>query len=215
VDFVYLWAVWLCFHIAVQPCLKPTRCALAGGRYHLRARTHEDSQKGNKDCQGAFFFPFCESALTELEPAAPGWFKAAAMSDDDERDYLWKHFAFNAEQRLKAFRFFVIFSGFANGGILTAFNGNSHSAVFLFLGLFVCVLSMVFYLIDRRSRKLLEMTKPGLIKCEEGLSAEAQVFTLDRNRSKWATYTFAFHVLFACQLVFGFVVIAYGLFRLF
>ena len=43
-------------------------------------------------------------------------------------------------------------------------------------------------LIDLRSRKLLEMTKPGLIKCEEDLSAEAQVFTLDRNRSKLATY---------------------------
>ena len=131
----------------------------------------------------------------------------------DERDYLWKHFAFNAEQRLKAFHFFVILSGFANGGILTAFNGSSHPAVFFLLGLFVCLLSIVFYLIDLRSRKLLEMTKPGLIKCEKSLSAEAQVFTLDRNRSKLATYTFAFHTLFACQLVFGFGVIAYGLYR--
>jgi hypothetical protein len=153
--------------------------------------------------------------LIELEPVTSGWFKAAAMSDhDDERDYLWKHFAFNAEQRLKAFHFFVIFSGFANGGILTTFaNENSHPAVFFLLGLFVGLLSIVFYLIDLRSRKLLEMTKPGLIKCEEGLSAEARVFTLDRNRSWLATYTFAFHTLFACQLVFGFGVIAYGLCR--
>jgi hypothetical protein len=28
----------------------------------------------------------------------------------DEVDYLWKHFLFNAEQRLKAFNFFVVFS---------------------------------------------------------------------------------------------------------
>jgi hypothetical protein len=42
-----------------------------------------------------------------LEPAAPVWFKQRAMSDD-EREYLWKHFAFNAEQRLKAFHFFVV-----------------------------------------------------------------------------------------------------------
>jgi hypothetical protein len=150
-------------------------------------------------------------SLSELEPAAPGWFKAAAMSD--ERDYLWKHFAFNAEQRLKAFHFFVIFSGFANGGILTASNGTSPPAVFLFLGFFVCLLCVVFYLIDLRSRTLLEMTKPGLIKCEEGLSAEARVFTLDRNRGKLATYTFAFHSLFVWQFLFGVGVIVYGLYR--
>jgi hypothetical protein len=34
---------------------------------------------------------------------------------DDEKDYLWKHFAFNAEQRLKAFNFYVLFTIFTNG----------------------------------------------------------------------------------------------------
>jgi hypothetical protein len=133
---------------------------------------------------------------------------------DDPQDYLWKHFAFNAEQRLKAFHFFVIFSGFASGGILTTFaNENSHPAVSCFLGFFVCLLSVIFYLIDRRSRKLLQMTKPGLIKCEEALQKEARVFTLDHDRSKWASYTFAFHVLFVFQFLFGFGVLALGLCR--
>jgi hypothetical protein len=50
---------------------------------------------------------------------------------DDEREYLWKHFAFNAEQRLRAFHFFVVFSGFANGGILAAFDKNSQLRVSL------------------------------------------------------------------------------------
>ena len=43
----------------------------------------------------------------------------------DERDYLWKHFEFNAEQRLKAFNFFVVFFGFANGGIFAALPANA------------------------------------------------------------------------------------------
>jgi hypothetical protein len=85
--------------------------------------------------------------------------------------------------------------------------------VFCFLGFFVCLLSVVFGLIDRHSRKLLEMTKPGLIKCEEVLPAEARVFTLDYDRSKWASYTFAFHVLFVFQFLFGSGVLMIGLWR--
>jgi hypothetical protein len=69
------------------------------------------------------------------------------------------------------------------------------------------------HLIDLRSRTLLEMTKPGLIKCEEGLSAEARVLTLDRNRGKLATYTFAFHSLFVWQFLFGVGVVVFGLYR--
>jgi hypothetical protein len=74
------------------------------------------------------------SAGREL-PLAPVWFMQRAMSDE-EREYLWKHFAFSAEQRPKAFNFFVVFSGFANGGILAAFNRNSQPAVFVALGSF-------------------------------------------------------------------------------
>ena len=103
------------------------------------------------------------------------------MSDelsDEEREYLWKHFAFNAEQRLKAFNFFVVFSGFANGGILAAYNANSPPAVFVTLGSILCLLSIIFWVIDLRSRGLLEKTKQGLIRCEESLLfAQARVFT--------------------------------------
>jgi hypothetical protein len=62
----------------------------------------------------------------------------------DERDYLWKHFEFNAEQRLKAFNFFVVFFGFANGGIFAAIGKDSHPVVFLLLGFFVCLLPVLF-----------------------------------------------------------------------
>jgi hypothetical protein len=37
-------------------------------------------------------------------------FSLARIMDSDEQTYLWQHFAFNAEQRLKAFNFFVVFS---------------------------------------------------------------------------------------------------------
>ena len=34
--------------------------------------------------------------------------------------YLWEHWKFNADQRLKAFNLYVVFSIFANGMVFTA-----------------------------------------------------------------------------------------------
>ncbi len=35
-------------------------------------------------------------------------------------ELIWDHFKFNADQRLKAFNFFLVLSMFANGGVITA-----------------------------------------------------------------------------------------------
>jgi hypothetical protein len=131
---------------------------------------------------------------------------------DDEREYLWKHFAFNAEQRLRAFHFFVVFSGFANGGILVAFDKNSQPMVFVALGGFICLISIIFLVIDVRSRELLEMTRKGLIRSEESLMFdEARIFTRDRKPRKLViSYTYAFRALFLIQFVVGAAAIWYG-----
>ena len=57
--------------------------------------------------------------------------------ETEERSYLWQHFVFNAEQRLKAFNFFVVFSVFANGGVFAAADRSSHGVVFLLIGGFI------------------------------------------------------------------------------
>ena len=79
--------------------------------------------------------------------------------DTEERDYLWQHFAFNAEQRLKAFNFFVVFSVFTNGGVFAATEKASHGAVFTLLGGFVLILSLVFAVVDVGSQSLLKLGK--------------------------------------------------------
>ena len=79
--------------------------------------------------------------------------------DTEKRDYLWQHFAFNAEQRLQAFNFFVVFSVFTNGGVFAAAEKTSHGAVFALIGGFVLVLSLVFAAIDVRSQILLKLEK--------------------------------------------------------
>ena len=130
--------------------------------------------------------------------------------------YLWNHFSFNAEQRLKAFNFFVVFSVFANGGVFAAFEKEAHPAIISMLGAFVLFLSVVFLLIDRRSRELLQLTLPGLRAYEATLPEHSRLFTIDeQRRGHGATrYTTAFGWMFKAQALFGVLVTACGLVRL-
>lgn len=87
----------------------------------------------------------------------------------DEHQYLWDHFKFNAEQRLKAFHFFVLLSIFADGGVFAALEKQFASGLLILLGTFILLLSFAFLLIDTRSTQLLKLTESGLI--ENGTAA--------------------------------------------
>jgi hypothetical protein len=131
--------------------------------------------------------------------------------DTEERDYLWGHFAFNAEQRLKAFNFFVVFSVFANGGVFAAVEKASHGAVFVLIGGFIVVLSLVFAVIDVRSQSLLKLAVPGLKEYEQQFAEHSRLFARDAERhSGVLRYTVAFRVLFAMQFSFGAGTVVYG-----
>jgi len=122
----------------------------------------------------------------------------------DEGSFLWEHFKFNAEQRLKGFNFFVLLSTFTNGGILTAIEKGLHPSLLALLGLFIVVVSTVFWLVDARSRQLLSLAVPGLKEFESNFSEKGRLFTLDTEQhSRFVRYTFAIQTLLTCQLIFG------------
>lgn len=134
--------------------------------------------------------------------------------DTEERDYLWQHFVFNAEQRLKAFNFFVVFSVFANGGVFAAVEKSSSGAVFVLIGCFVVLLSVVFAVIDARSQSLLKLAVPGLKQYETRFAEHSRLFALDAERHAGVVrYTVAFRVLFGMQFAFGMGTIVYGVVR--
>lgn len=126
--------------------------------------------------------------------------------------YLWEHWKFNAEQRLKAFNFYVALSIFANGMVFTALEKSTHPAVLVLLGGFVGLLALVFAVVDARSRHLLHLTKQGLKVTEAELPEHARLFLHDDAR-RWrlVRYTAAFNLLFALQLLFGVAVVGWGL----
>jgi hypothetical protein len=128
--------------------------------------------------------------------------------DTDEKSYLWQHFVFNAEQRLKAFNFFVVFSVFTNGGVFAAVEKHLQGSVFVLIGGFVFVLSVVFWIIDVRSQSLLQLAVPGLLEYEKQFDERSRLFTNDaRSRKGVLRYTTAFRILF------GIGVIAVGVYK--
>jgi hypothetical protein len=136
--------------------------------------------------------------------------------DSDELDYLWNHFVFNAEQRLKAFNFFVVFSVFANGGVFTVAEKGAHPFLFVLIGGFVVILSIVFWLMDVRSHHLVRLAVPALKEYEKQFAAHSRLFALDEPHTKTLRrYTVAFRALFVVQLLFGIGAIAFGLVKWF
>ena len=128
-----------------------------------------------------------------------------------ERDYLWEHFKFNADQRLRAFNFFVVFSVFADGGVFAAAQNKAPAPVFLLIGAFVCLLSLTFFLIDRRSQDLLRLGVPGLKEYEKQFPEHSRLFAREEARgARLVRYTVAFGILFVSQLVFGLGIVIYG-----
>lgn len=136
----------------------------------------------------------------------------ASKISSEEKQYLWEHFIFNAEQRLKAFNFFVVFAIFANGGVFAAVKNESSNVVFLLIGIFISVLSITFWLIDKRSAYLLNLAKPGLQSYEQNFSPDGRLFIRDEaERHPIARFTVAFRILFGLEFVFGAGVMLYAL----
>lgn len=133
----------------------------------------------------------------------------------DERDHLWDHFKFNADQRIKAFNFFVIISVFVNGGLFTAYDKNFSPLITGAIGIFIVCLAFVFYLLDKRSGRLTDLSIPGL-RAYESLTFRADskysLFTIDQQRpATFVRYKFAFRFLYAAQALVGIAVAAVSL----
>lgn len=129
----------------------------------------------------------------------------------DKEQLVWDHFKFNAEQRLKGFNFFVLLSIFADGGVFTALEKNVNPRLVILLGLFIVLLSVVFWLVDSRSRQLISLTIPALKEMESSSPKSFQLFTIDAaQQGSFVRYTFAIRAMLCVQFIFGFGVALYG-----
>ena len=136
------------------------------------------------------------------------------MAELNEETYLWEHWKFNADQRIRAFNFYVVFAIYGNGMMFSAFDKQLHPSLLVLLGGFISLLAIVFALVDSRSRHLLHLTKEGLKVYEQKLPVHSRPFQLDElHRSRLVRYTVAFNLLFGAQLLFGLGVMVFGIVR--
>jgi len=129
----------------------------------------------------------------------------------EEGHFIWEHFKFNAEQRLKGFNFFIVLSIFADGGVFTAIEKGLNPILLCILGVFIIILSVVFLIMDTRSQNLLRLTIPALKKIESDFSDESRLFAIDaREQGSIVRYTTAIRILLTVQSLFGIGVFLYG-----
>ena len=129
----------------------------------------------------------------------------------NHEDLIWDHFKFNADQRLKAFNFFLLLSIFANGGVITAIDKKMNPFLFVIIGVFLILLSILFWITDRRSKGLLWLSVDALLEIEQNFPAKSQIFRLDKDqRRPFIRYTTAISTLLVSQLVFGIGVTEFG-----
>ena len=82
--------------------------------------------------------------------------------DDTFREYAWDYFQLHAEQRLKAFQFFITLATAIVGGFLLLFRyGQAHKWAAV-LGVLLIFLSFVFWKLDLRTRGLVKNAEAAL-----------------------------------------------------
>jgi hypothetical protein len=81
-----------------------------------------------------------------------------------EISFLWEHFKLHADQRIKAFNFFIVLSIFADSGSITALAKESPDSILIVPGIFIILLSCIFWVLDVRSHSLVRLSYKGIIK---------------------------------------------------
>lgn len=123
------------------------------------------------------------------------------------KEYAWKYFELNADQRMKAFNFSLILVGVSIGALASSLRFNNYEFTLL-VGIFLFAVSIIFSIIDLRSRQLLRYGIKALKVLEKqdvSTPTTIDVFTKEEEYKKkhWLignilSYTFAinlFHLL--------------------
>lgn len=128
--------------------------------------------------------------------------------DDGALAHAWAYFNLHAGQRITIFNYFVVFSGILTTGLATAIQAPPRlAAVGVALGLLLCLLSFLFWQLDRRTSFLIKHAEDA-IKLQEPAGArlmtEEVVKTADaKNDEGLWTYGKVFRSIFLVMAIVG------------
>lgn len=126
----------------------------------------------------------------------------------------WKHFDVIADQRMRAFNFYVLMLAASMGASLTALERNAGLYALIICGMFCVGAGSAFLMIEIRTRRLLEIPKNVMVALEIGdhWPSNLRLFSVDNLRQAglrrgFISYSVAFRSTMAAHIAFGFVII--------
>ena len=141
------------------------------------------------------------------------------MSDQPEdlkllKDIAVEWFKIHADQRLKAFNFFIIISGFLFTGYFAALSQKNQQAC-MFVGFLVFLMCIVFKFLDMRTAQLLKVGEAAVreVLARIDIASEAKNI-IDKSNDKGCVFSYrqSFNFLFFIFGVVGAVGLIYPLF---
>ena len=91
---------------------------------------------------------------------------------DDNFEYAWKWFSYHAEQRLKAFHFFLIFIGVIVVGLSNCWGKSNLWVAGALIYLFGIISCILFWFLEIRNEELVNYGRDALKKIEEKMTEE-------------------------------------------
>jgi hypothetical protein len=95
--------------------------------------------------------------------------------DDAEKaaqSYAWSYFAFHAQQRQTVFNFFIILVGASLGAFAATIDKGAASKLHFAIGCALAISSFLFWRLDERSRRLIQLAEAPLKEIELRLAAQ-------------------------------------------
>ena len=104
--------------------------------------------------------------------------KEAASFNDAEKaaqSLAWDYFAFHAQQRQTVFNFFIILNGAALAAFAASIDKPAATRLHFFIGCVLAISSFLFWRLDERSRRLIQLAEAALKEIEIRLTAKTEL----------------------------------------
>jgi hypothetical protein len=131
------------------------------------------------------------------------------------REHAWKYFQLHASQRMTLFNFYITICTAIVAGIGVFMNfDNVPFILIITLGILMIVFSIVFWLLDERTRYFIHLSERVIMEIESNYSNEKfRIVTIQENESRKISfifrYSFALRAIFILFVILGIVSIIY------
>ncbi|MDR0550653.1 MAG: hypothetical protein LBG72_01400 [Spirochaetaceae bacterium] len=111
------------------------------------------------------------------------------LSEKDFYNILWNYFSLHANQRIQVFNFFIILECALIGGFFTVSQSKNSLCPFkLAICISIVIFSVVFYLLDSRTKNLVKMAENSIIQIEKKYTKkfgkDFMIFRKEKKKTK-------------------------------